>query len=118
MKQGRFNYYLSSVLIETPVRTPGAGGEYIHYEIGSRYDKTINKSDIDWIAELQSNGFVLHNRANSELEDIYLTSDRFLCRATCVCGYVNVMFFSSLADLSETHKKTIKFINKLNKVKR
>lgn len=106
-----FNQSLFGVLSETAVRTPCPGGEYIHYEVNVPYGLTEKSLIFGWRDELTTLGGEIHYEDETLMQNFFLTSDRFLCKVTCVRGYVNVQFFSSIEAMQENRRQTMTFIN-------
>lgn len=106
-----FNQSIFGVLSETAVRTPCPGDEYVHYEVNVPYGLTEKSLLFGWKDELTTLGFVLHHEDETPMQNTFLTSERFLCKVTCVRGYINVQFFSSIEAMQENRRKTMIFIN-------
>lgn len=113
----QFDKLVSGVLVETGTRTETPIGTYYNYREVNTYGEPQKSQFGDWKEFLISNGFTLHHEKPNDMQDLFLTSDLLLSKVTCVQGYINVMFFQSVADLNDNRDKTIQFMNKIYRKK-
>lgn len=113
----RFDKAFAGVMRPTIQYTTFPGGEYQHYVTRLPYSVSDMYNFLSWVDEMEQRGFTVHHCCRrGSVDEVFMTSEKYVSKVTCVNGHINVQFFADIESMNKNREKTMGAICRINRL--